>query len=142
MITPLDTPCIEFQGSRDSSGYGQKRVNGVLRGTHIRAYEDKHGPVPKGMCVLHKCDNRPCMNVDHLFLGTRGDNNADRKAKGRNACTKGENHPSNILTQEQVDTIRERLKEPYRGINRDLAFEFGVHYSTISKIKKGKLWLT
>ncbi len=56
--------------------------------THRVAWEDANGPVPDGKCVLHKCDNPPCCNPEHLFLGTREENNADRDAKGRTA--KGE----------------------------------------------------
>ena len=84
--------CLEFDGYRDKKGYGRlgagdgtKRV--VL--AHRLAYELAHGTVPDGLCVLHSCDNPPCCRPDHLFLGTRVDNNADMRAKGR-ASTAGQ----------------------------------------------------
>jgi hypothetical protein len=55
------------------------------------------GPIPDGICVLHRCDVKPCFNPDHLFLGTKGENNADTTAKGRHhntvkkVCKRGHN---------------------------------------------------
>jgi hypothetical protein len=58
---------------------------------HRIAYELECGPVPEGMFVLHRCDNPPCVRVSHLFLGTRADNLADMRAKGRGVG--GPNNP-------------------------------------------------
>ena len=56
---------------------------GQERRAHRAAWVDANGPISEGMCVLHRCDNPPCVNVDHLFLGTQADNIADMVAKGR-----------------------------------------------------------
>lgn len=64
-------------------GYGQIGDGRCLRYTHRVAWELVNGPIPDGMHVCHHCDNPPCCNVDHLFLGTDADNNADMIAKGR-----------------------------------------------------------
>lgn len=79
--------CILTTYATDAGGYG---VIGIYKGSlhttvqaHRKAWEDEHGPIPPGMKVLHRCDNPPCVNVDHLFLGTQADNIADMIAKGR-----------------------------------------------------------
>src|SRR5689334_1517297 len=66
-------------------GYGHFKVAGRSVQTNRLAYELKNGPIPDGLCVLHRCDNPPCCNPAHLFLGTRKENNQDRHRKGRNA---------------------------------------------------------
>ena len=78
-----DSGCIEWTGTATYQGYGQIRFNGRSIGTHRAAWELVNGPIPEGLCVLHHCDNPPCCNVDHLFLGTRTENNADMLAKKR-----------------------------------------------------------
>jgi len=90
-------PCVEWTGGTDGRGYGRKTVKGVRERTHRMAWEARRGPIPEGKCVLHRCDNRLCMNVAHLFLGTYSDNERDKVAKGRHrgqkrtCCPKG--HP-------------------------------------------------
>ena len=78
------TGCHIWQGSRHmKQQYGQIRKGGKLVYAHRVSYERQHGPIPYGMNVLHRCDNPPCVNPDHLFLGTQLDNIRDRDAKGR-----------------------------------------------------------
>jgi len=75
--------CLEWQGAKKDSGYGEIAVNSRPVATHRLAWTLANGPIPDGMCVLHKCDNRPCCDVSHHFLGSRADNVADMVAKGR-----------------------------------------------------------
>jgi HNH endonuclease len=84
-LTLAPSGCIEWTGSKDPSGYGRIGIAGVRHRTHRLAWELVHGPIPEGIQVLHRCDNRPCCNVEHLFLGTNAVNMADRDAKGRHA---------------------------------------------------------
>jgi len=80
--------CWEWQGATDKDGYG--RIGRGGRGApnnpaHRVAFEISRGPIPYGLLVCHHCDNPPCCNPAHLFLGTHQDNQADKVAKGRQA---------------------------------------------------------
>lgn len=135
-LAPQDpvTGCIEWTGFRQPFGHGLIRRDGKNIGTHRLAWELKHGPIPEGLDVLHKCDNPPCCNEDHLFLGTQADNVADRTAKGRTA--KGETHCRAKLSDVDVSEIRRRLAA--REVQRVIASDFGVSVAQISLIKLGK----
>jgi hypothetical protein len=87
--------CWEWVGRTDDDGYGS--LNRVVEGVryqraHRLAYRYGHGPIPTGMIVMHRCDNPPCCNPEHLKLGTTADNNADMVAKGRNRYLSGAEH--------------------------------------------------
>ena len=89
-----DSGCWEWTGCRLPTGYGHIGFYQNRNcGTHRVAWILTHGDIPKGLCVCHKCDNPPCINPDHLFLGTRADNVHDRDAKGR--THKGKRVPKN-----------------------------------------------
>ena len=79
--------CLEWQPPVDKDGYGHICVYGKVVGVHRLAWELAYGPISGGLHVLHHCDNPPCCEPTHLFLGTQADNNADRNMKGRNGMT-------------------------------------------------------
>lgn len=106
--------------------------------THRVAWESANGPIPGGLRVLHRCDNPPCCNPAHLFLGTAAENADDMVQKGRQHHPIGELHPSHKLTAQQVVAIRQRYAAGEQQI--DLAAEYGVAFQTVSMIVLRKTW--
>jgi hypothetical protein len=82
-LRPAMNGCLEYIGSRSTKGYGRIRIEGRYLAAHRVAYEAMVGPIPDGLWVLHRCDNPPCCNPKHLWIGTAEDNNRDRDLKGR-----------------------------------------------------------
>lgn len=137
----LSTGCWLWMGSLNGRGYGHlgRRRHGKC--LHYRAhrysYELRNGPIPDGLCVLHKCDVRHCVNPDHLFLGTPQDNSNDCVAKGRGRPPRGEKHGRAKLSDADAVDIRMFLTLGAKG--RDIANAYGVSRQTVHKIKYGKL---
>lgn len=135
--------CWLWTAAQDSHGYGLFRAvhkeSMVLAHRHV--WKITFGEIPKGICVLHKCDTPLCVNPDHLFLGTKLDNARDRDAKGRLNDRSGENHPRATLTRSDVEEIR-AIAMPVckRGTKADLGRKFGVSIQQISAIVLGKAW--
>lgn len=125
--------CWEWHGSGLRTGYGRVSFGGRLWLTHRLAYELANEPIPDGLHVLHRCDNRRCCNPAHLFLGTHADNVADMVAKGRQARK---------LTDDDVISIRSRYRERGRGgmTLRALAEEYGVNPITIRNVVHGTIF--
>lgn len=110
-ITANPDKCWEWQGCVSEFGYGEigKAKGKGFSLTHRVAYELAYGAIPDGLWVLHKCDNPPCCNPAHLFLGTDLDNMRDKVKKGRQSFSKGEKSGRSKLTDEKVLYIRERF---------------------------------
>ena len=103
--------------------------------THRVMWEIVFGPIPDGFHVLHSCDNPPCANPAHLWLGTQTDNMADMVKKNRQRPCRGEKHGRAKVTLSDVESIRFDSR-----LLREIAAEFGVSQATVSKIKNGQLW--
>lgn len=105
---------------------------------HRVSWELHRGEIPKGLCVLHKCDTRPCVNPDHLFLGTLDDNMKDAARKGRmkKRYNLGLIPHGGSLTLEDVRFIRAN-PDMCAGC---LAKQFGVEYRAIVHVREGKTW--
>lgn len=111
--------------------FGQYRIS-----THVLSYWLHKGARPNGLCVCHSCDNPPCCNPDHLFLGTQLDNAQDREAKGRGRF--GDNHPNAKLTSAQVLDIHRQWQAATP--QQEIAAQYGITQAAVSGIVTGKLW--
>jgi HNH endonuclease/Helix-turn-helix len=128
--------CWLWLGVQNGTGYGQIRATKMIY-AHRLSWEFCHGPIPKGKCVLHRCDVRNCVNPDHLFLGTIGDNNRDTYRKGKRCSPRGggagEDNANAVFSNATVLNIRRE-----RGLShRQLAEKYGVAKSTISGVLAG-----
>ena len=103
--------CIITTRYLNEKGYPRMRVRTKKRYMSHVIYERYIGAVPEGMCMLHKCDTPACINPQHLFIGTKADNNYDMVAKGRNSISGvGENHHSTTLTDAEALEIKKAYK--------------------------------
>lgn len=138
--------CVMWEGRRDENGYG--RVG--RKRAHRLAWEEANGAsIPPGLVVMHSCDNPPCVNPNHLNLGTVADNNRDRAAKGRSKGTfpSGDAHPARQrrgschwcarLTDDDVRGIRSRRAAG--ETQTAIAHEFNIHPATVSRIVR-RIW--
>jgi hypothetical protein len=146
--------CWPWTHGDNGVGYGRVRHGGESFYAHRLAYENANGLIPDGLEVCHSCDNPPCCNPAHLFLGEHVDNMGDMKAKGRGRgggptgddhwtrmhperVLRGEATGQSRLTEDDVRAIRAR--HPSEGLAA-LAAEFGVDRSMIHRIVKRRAW--
>lgn len=134
--------CWQWRGSIDTRGYGSTNMDGVTSRAHRVSYELSNGPIPKGVghhgvCVLHTCDNRACVNPTHLFLGTHKDNMGDMVAKGRKPSRVGSRNGRAILSEAQVIAIRSDAR-----VAPAIAKDYSVGRWVVHSIKRGRTWAT
>lgn len=135
--------CWEWTANVLSSGYGQFFYKGKRSYAHRVSYVICVGEIPKGLLVCHKCDNRKCVNPNHLFLGTQKENLADMKSKGRQRYVSGwrplagEKNPQAKVDHIQVDEIR-RLKGTCSY--KEIGSRYGISASSVCLIINHKNW--
>lgn len=136
--------CHVWTASRYPSGYGQFGFDGSTIGAHRMAWMIEYGEIPAGMLVLHRCDNRPCCNIRHLFIGTQQDNIDDMMAKGRGNhggpnAARGERQAFSKITEVMAAEIRE-MYATTSITQAALAAQFGIGQSAVSAIIRGGTW--
>jgi hypothetical protein len=131
--------CWEWTAARYHRGHGATKFAGKHDRAHRVAWMLLRGPIPPGMCVLHKCDNPPCCNPDHLYIGTKTDNHRDMHARGRARPPRGERCGFAKLTEAQVRTIREIWASMPTTLGH-LARLYGVADTAVSRIIRRKRW--
>src|SRR5699024_1562651 len=121
-------------------GYPQVRHKGVPSPAHRKVYEEMFGVIPKGLVTRHKCDNRLCINHEHLEIGTRNDNVQDAVKRKRHAF--GGRHKRSRLDDEKVRSIKNILSKEKvnRKLIESLSKQYDVHINTIYDIYYGNTW--
>lgn len=137
--------CWLWTGTTNGAGYGSFRVGSIKDNSrrkvlaHRFAFELYKNQIPTGLLVCHVCDNRSCVNPDHLFLGTHKDNMQDCCKKNR--ISKGEQRPKSKLTEKEVEFIRAVFVSRHLEFGgAALARQFGVCHQLIHEIVKGEAW--
>jgi len=130
--------CWEWQAGKLPQGYGLFKIQGLTQRAHRLAYQLSRHNIPDGLFVLHSCDNPPCVNPKHLFIGTHQDNMNDMKRKGRLPNRIGENNYNAKLSKIQVEEMRQ-LKAA--GVTyQELMKIYGISNGQVSNIITGKNW--
>ena len=133
VLVDSTTGCHNWIAYIRPDGYGDFRIGNKKELAHRAAWSLLVGDIPEDLWVLHKCDNRKCINPDHLYLGTHQDNMDDVVERGgrKGVCTKESNGLA-VLTQKQVDEIRYKYTRGYT--QAELANEYPTSQSNISII--------
>jgi HNH endonuclease len=127
--------CWEWPGAQDKDGYCRTKLSGRTAIAHRAVYTIAKGEIPKGLNLLHRCDNPPCCNPDHLFPGTQKQNCEDAKAKDRHS--RGERNGVSKLTDDDVRFIRANAAIMSQ---MDLARRFNIRQSSIWSIINRRQW--
>lgn len=120
------------------SGYGKLWHDSSSEGAHRASWKAFNGQIPAGLCVLHRCDERTCVNPRHLFVGTFRDNTLDMMIKGRGRGTfeSGDKHPFSVLTDSQVIEIR---RASAAGASQtELAQRYRVRLNVVNRICRNR----
>lgn len=125
--------CLSWKGPFYHNGYGVFRVKNKKVRAHRASWVLAHGPIPEGKLVLHSCDNRKCVNPEHLRLGTHQENMRDMTARNRQAV--GERQHRSRLTADAVRDIRTK-----RLSLTEFAKLYGVNFVTVYEAQIGRYW--
>lgn len=137
---PTERGCLEWMAAL-RNGYGHFNIRKSYFYAHRLIWELECGPIPKGLVICHRCDNPRCVNVEHLFLGTKADNARDMRDKGRDSVPPvltGERNHKAKLSAEQANDIRSDKFTEWK--QRDIAKRFGISQASAWRILHRKAW--
>lgn len=126
--------CIEWKLARNPKGYGVTKRNGQNL-AHRAVWVEAYGSIPDGFLIMHSCDNPPCINLEHLHIGTPAENTADMMGKRRNVSVLGLANGRAKLSDDDIRFIRARHNagESFKAIARSLK----LHPSYVSRVARG-----
>lgn len=147
-VNQTDMGCWEWIGAiRGNSGYGAIKVKGKTLSAHRYSYEMYVGPITNGLFVCHKCDNKKCVNPDHLFLGTNSDNMKDAYKKGRLKIPDGalkfalnSKPKSRKIKEEQLEEIRTAIKNRGTTTLKKIAETYSLAEHVIKDLSAGRTY--
>lgn len=137
-VTVSPAGCWMWRRAKTPSTYGYIRHEGRGERAHRLSYRVFCGPIPDGMFVCHHCDTPACINPQHLFIGSAGDNNRDMMRKGRAKIVRGEASGKSILTEASATEILRRHAAGERS--PELAKAFDVSLTTVQDLIRGNTW--
>ena len=129
-VVKSESGCWIWTAYKMKNGYGTFRAKARHELAHRVAHEIFIGPIPEGHVVMHQCDNRACVNPEHLRSGTQLENMQDAAIKGR--MSEGEHHGRSKLSDHDANEIRHAV-----GSQQKIAVKYGVVQATVSRIKSG-----
>lgn len=138
--------CWNWTASSRGQGYGAFKINGKVIDAHRVSWTIHFGEIPNGLFVCHKCDNKKCVNPDHLFLGTQKDNMNDCLQKGRMIIPEGikykEKHkPVNRSLKNEVEISNIKLQIKNRSCTlKQLSENLNLPYQLIRDISCGRVY--
>jgi hypothetical protein len=128
--------CYEYQGAIGTCGYGFFWFDGRNEYAHRIAWRLENGEILDGKCILHKCDNRKCVNTAHLFFGSHKQNTADMIAKGRQVIVRGEDRSAY-----RESTIRALKQDLQDGLSRkEVSVKYNMNVDNVKAIARGISW--
>jgi hypothetical protein len=135
-VEKTDT-CWNWTGRLDIGGYGRFSIAGIWNKAHRVSHELYKGAIPEGLIVRHRCNNRKCVNPDHLEVGTQKDN-VDDMFRTNPPDRKGDKSHAKKITQADADEIRQWREFGYT--QQSIGNTFGLTQPQISDIVSGKVW--
>lgn len=133
-----ENACWGWKGPLYPNGYAQAVFMQRALNASRASWFIHHGLIKNNEWVLHKCDNPPCTNPDHLFLGTCKDNVQDMIRKGRKVVRKGSKVHFARINEEKAKEIKQLLKDKFTL--KYISEKFGIHISAVSAIKNNRTW--